>query len=57
MAKDFESQPPGEIKEAEGKSRCPLELYLCLLGVRELNLVTRDLLICALFQYVLLGSC
>lgn len=57
MTKDFESETPGEIKETEGKSRCPLELYFCLFGVRELNLITRDLLICALFQYVLLGSC
>ena len=46
MSKEFGNKTSGEIKKTEGKSRCPLELLL-LLGVRELSLVTRDLLTCA----------
>lgn len=45
MTKDFGNETFGELKEAEGKSRCPLELHSCPLGMKELDLVTGNLLI------------
>lgn len=35
MTKDFENETPREIKEAEGQSIWPLELYSCLSEVRD----------------------